>query len=114
MKTQGDTSIYILGAFLALAAGLLDLQFGDLMLTALFVLAASMLLGALRPPKPWRWMLIVAAGVPLVRLAAFLVLHQRPYRAQIYESCLGFLTGTVGAYAGSVGRSVVKNILGTK
>ena len=106
--------VYTLGALLGLAAGLLDLQFGDLMLTALFVLAASMLLGALRPPKPWRWMLIVAAGVPLVRLAAFLVLHQRPYRAQIYESGLGFLTGTIGAYAGAAGRTVVHYILSQK
>jgi hypothetical protein len=35
---------------------------------------------------------------------AFFLLTQKPYRAQIYESFLGFLTGIAGAYGGSVGR----------
>ena len=96
--------IYILGAVLGICAGILDVKFGDLLLTALFVLAATMLLGALRPERPWRWTLLVAAFVPAVQVLAYLLLTEKPYRAQIYESFLGFLTGIAGAYGGSIAR----------
>jgi hypothetical protein len=82
----------------------LDVKFGDLLLTALFVLAVTMLLGALRPERPWRWTLLVGVFVPLVRLLAFFWFTQKPYRAQIYESFLGLLTGIAGAYGGAVAR----------
>jgi len=98
-------SIYALGAVLGLTAGFLDVNFGDLLLTALFVMAATMLLGALRPQRPWRWTLLVAVFVPLVQGIAYLLLTEKPYRAQIYESFLGFLTGVAGAYGGSVART---------
>ena len=104
MGTSDDRSNYALGALFGLIAGLLDVKFGDLLLTALFVLAATMLLGALRPPRPWRWTLLVAVFVPLVQGIAYLLLTEKPYRAQIYESFLGFLTGIAGAYGGSIAR----------
>ena len=53
----GDTSIYVLGSILGIGAGILDVKVGDLLLTAMFVLASTMLLGALRPERPWRWIL---------------------------------------------------------
>lgn len=99
-----DTAIYILGAALGVCAGILDVKIGDLLLTAMFVLASTMLLGALRPEKPWRWTLTVAAFAPVVQLLAYVFLTEKPYRAQIYESFLGFLTGIAGAYGGSVAR----------
>ena len=99
-----DCGIYALGAGLGVCAGFLDVKSGDLLLTALFVLAATMLLGALRPWRPWRWTLLVAVFVPLVQLIAYAVLTEKPYRAQIYESFLGFLTGIAGAYGGATAR----------
>src|ERR1700758_1110332 len=105
-----DGRIYILGALLGICAGFLDVKIGDLLFTALFVLASTMLLGALRPRRPWRWTLVVAIFVPIMHLLAYLALTQKPYRAQIYESLLGFLTGIAGAYAGSVGRTGVKDL----
>jgi hypothetical protein len=101
---RNDRSVYALGAVLGLTAGFLDVEFCDLLLTALFVMAATMLLGALRPQRPWRWMLLVAVFVLLVQGIAYLLLTEKPYRAQIYESFLGFLTGVAGAYGGSVAR----------
>ena len=112
--SQGDRSIFIVGSVLGICAGWLDLKVGDLLFTALFVLASTMLLGAVRPQRPWRWTLLVAVFVPIVQLLAYLFMTQKPYRAQIYESFLGFLTGIAGAYGGSVGRSMVNNILGEK
>src|SRR6202047_1566407 len=97
MADTSDRGIYILGGVLGLIAGFLDVKFGDLLLTALCVLASTMLLGALRPDRPWRWTLLVATFVPLVQLAAYAVLTEKPYRAQIYESFLGFLTGIAGS-----------------
>jgi hypothetical protein len=104
LQTSTDRGIYVLGAVLGACAGFLDVKFGDLLLTALFVLAATMLLGALRPQRPWRWTLLVGVFVPVVQCAAYFLLTEKPYRAQIYESFLGFLTGIAGAYAGSAAR----------
>jgi hypothetical protein len=101
---QSDGWVYMLGAGLGIAAGVLDVRAGDLLLTALLVLASTMLLGVLRPARPWRWTATVAAFVPVVHLAAYLFLADKPYRAQIYESFLGFLTGIAGAYGGAVVR----------
>jgi hypothetical protein len=111
---RSDTAIYLLGGLLGLGAGLLDVKVGDLLFTALAVLASTMLLGALRPNKPWRWMPMIATFVPIVRLLAFLFLTERPDRAQIYESLLELLPAAVGAYGGALGRGVVNNILGKK
>jgi hypothetical protein len=112
MADARDRGIYILGGVLGLVAGVLDVKFGDLLLTALFVLASTMLLGALRPQRPWRWTLLVAAFVPLVQLIAYVVLTEKPYRAQIYESFLGFLTGIAGAYGGATARRGLKELWG--
>jgi len=95
---------YILGAGLGICGGVLDVWIGDLLLTALFVLAATMVLGGMRPEKPWRWTVTVAVFGPVVQLGAYFVLAQKPYRAQVYESFLGFLTGIAGAYGGAVVR----------
>jgi len=108
---RGDTTIYALGAFLGIGAGVLDVKAGDLLLTALFVLASTMLLGALRPERPWRWILVVGVLVPIMQLLAYLFLTEKPYPAQLYESCLGFLTGIAGAYGGSILRRLLNELM---
>ncbi len=112
LETLTDRGIYALGAALGVIAGFLDVKFGDLVLTALFVLAATMLLGALRPLRPWRWTLLVAVFVPVLQGIAYLLLTEKPYRAQIYESFLGFLTGIAGAYGGSIARRGMRELWG--
>ena len=96
--------VYALAPLLGIAAGWLQVKFGDLLLTALVVMSFTMLLGILRPQRPWRWMLLVAAFVLLLQGAAYFFFTERSSREQIFESTLGFLTGTVGAYAGSMFR----------
>ncbi len=107
-----DAPFYLLGAILGLCAGALDVEIGDLLLTALFVAAATMLLGALRPEKPWRWTIEVAAFVPVAHLLAYVFLTQKPDRAHLYESFLGFMTGTAGAYGGALGRRGLNELFG--
>ena len=46
VERKNDRGIYALGALFGLIAGFLDVKFGDLLLTALFVLAATMFLGS--------------------------------------------------------------------
>jgi hypothetical protein len=113
MKNSQDSSdapIYAIAAILGVSAGILDVKVGDLLLTAMFVLASTMALGFLRPQRPWRWIVAVASFVPLVQLLAFALFSQKPYRAQVYESFLGFLTGIAGAYGGSVFRKAIKEL----
>lgn len=107
---RNDAGIYLLAVLLGCGAAWIDVKLGDLLVTAVMVLASTMLLGILRPARPWRWVLIVAVCVPIGQFLAFRFLTQRPARAQIYESFLGFLTGTAGAYAGSAGRKAAKEL----
>lgn len=109
-----DAGYYILAAGFGIVAGWIDVKVGDLLFTALLVLAPCMLLGALRPNRPWRWTIVVGILVPIADLLAYLIMVQKPDRAQIYESFLAFLPGLVGAYGGAFMRSVINNLLGNK
>lgn len=95
-------------------AGWVNIKVGDLLLTAMVVLAANMLLGVLSPRRPWRWVVLVGVFVPLVEWLAFFYLSEKPSRAQIYESFLAFMPGIAGAYGGAIGRGVVDNLFAKK
>jgi len=110
----GDTWFYILAVLFGGAAGWIDIKVGDLLLTAMVVLAACMLLGFLSPRKPWRWVVLVGVCIPVIEWLAYFFLSQKPYRAQIYESFLAFLPGIAGAVGGAVGRGVVENLFAKK
>ncbi len=109
---RNDFLIYLLAVFFGICAGILDVRVGDLLGTALFVLCSTLVLGMIRPDRPWRWTVAVGICVPLVRVADYLVFHQKPYRSQIYESILGFVTGIAGAYGGSVVNKSMKELFG--
>jgi hypothetical protein len=109
-QESSDAPVYVIAAILGISAGILDVKIGDLLLTAMFVLDSTMVLGFVRPQRPWRWIVAVASFVPLVQLLAFAFFRQKPYRAQIYESFLGFLTGIAGAYGGSVFRKAINEL----
>lgn len=106
-----DLLFYILAALFGILAGWIDVKIGDLLFTALLVLAACMLLGALRPNRPYRWVIMIGVFVPIVELLAYVVMTQRPYPGQIYESFLAFLPGIAGAYGGSLIRGAIDNLL---
>jgi hypothetical protein len=110
----GDSFLYLLAIGLGLFAGWIDIKFGDLLFTALMVLASCMLLGFVSPRNAWRWVILVGIFVPLTDWFAYAVLSQKPERAQIYEAFLAFLPGIVGAYGGAFGRGVVKNLFPKK
>jgi cell division protein FtsW (lipid II flippase) len=107
---RANILIHVLAVLLGLAAGMLEITINDLLATAIFVMIATMVLGFMRPQRAWRWTLLVAVFVPLLRLAAYVFLTQRADRAQIWESALGFLTGTAGAYGGVLARRGVEEL----
>jgi hypothetical protein len=113
-KAGGDGLYYLLASMLGALAGWLDIKVGDLLLTAMVVLAANMLLGFLSPRKPWRWVVLIGVFVPVVEWLAYFFLTQKPERSQIYESFLAFLPGIAGAFGGAVGRGVVDNLFAKK
>jgi hypothetical protein len=113
-KSGGDVFYYLLAAMSGALAGWLDIKVGDLLLTAMVVLAANMLLGFLSPRRPWRWVVLVGVFVPVVEWLAYFFLSEKPERAQVYESFLAFIPGIAGAFGGSIGRGVVNNLFADK
>jgi hypothetical protein len=109
-----DLGFYVAAAIAGGFAGWIDIKVGDLLLTALVVLASCMILGVWRPAKPWRWVFIVGICVPIAELLGYVVLAEKPYRAQIYESFLAFLPGIAGAYGGAMMRRAIGNIFAEK
>jgi hypothetical protein len=109
-----DVGFYIAAVLAGGFAGWVDIKVGDLLFTALLVLASCMILGVWRPSRPWRWVVMVGLGVPVAELFGYVVLTEKPYRAQIYESFLAFLPGIAGAYGGALMRQAIGNILGAK
>lgn len=113
-KPGGDSASYVMAAFFGVAAGWIDIKIGDLLLTAMVVLAACILLGFLSPRKPWRWVLLIGVFIPAIEWLAYFFLSQKPTRAQVYESFLAFVPGIAGAIGGAVGRGVVDNLFPKK
>jgi zinc transporter ZupT len=112
-KTSSDIIQYILAVVFGAAAAWLDLEVGadeHILLTALVVTASCMLLGFMRPHRPWRWVLIIGVCIPVAEWLAYFLLTQKPTTAQVYESFLAFLPGIAGAYGGALGRTVVNNL----
>jgi hypothetical protein len=101
---------YVLAVLFGVSAGILEVTVGDLLVTALFILVCTMALGAARPQRASHWIVLVGIFVPLVRLATYFGLNQRPYRAQIWESALGFVTAAVGSYCGVFARKAVEEL----
>jgi ABC-type Na+ efflux pump permease subunit len=83
----------------------------DPLLSALAVTMATMLLGLLRPARPWRWVLFVGVPVPLAILVARYVIPTAHFtRASIAGSILVSLPGCAGAFGGSLLRRKITEI----
>lgn len=109
---MGDIPFYLLAILFGTTAGILEIKLGDLLVTALFVLLTTMILAASRPSRPWRWALLVAVFVPILRVFAYVVFAEKPYLAQIWEPGFAFVIAAVGAYCGMFARKAVDNLFG--
>lgn len=102
-----DAWVYAFAALCGIGSGWADVAINDLLLTALLVLAACMLLGTLRPRRPWRWVIAVVVFLPLSEYAAYRLTSLKPTQAQIYGAFLTALPGFAGAYGGAVMRKAI-------
>ena len=107
---RSDLPFYVLAVGLGVGAGLLEVRLEDLLVTALFVIVSTMVLGFLRPKWPWRWTAIVGVCIPLVRIWAYTFRSEQVNRAQVWEAGLGFLTGIAGAYCGAFTHKVIHEL----
>ena len=107
----GDKWFYVLAALAGIGIGRADVALGDLPLTALLVVMASMLAGILRPVWPWRWAFVVGIFIPLEVLQAYALGTVKPTPAEVYGSFLTFLPGMVGAYVGAFLRRATENLM---
>lgn len=83
----------------------------DPLLSALAVTVVTMMLGLLRPARPWRWVLFVGIPVPLaILIASFVIPTAHFTRASIAGSVLVSLPGCAGAFGGSMLRRKVSEI----
>ncbi len=83
----------------------------DPLLSALAVTVVTMLLGLLRPARPWRWVLFVGLPVPLaILIASFVIPTAHFTRASIAGSFLVSLPGCAGAFGGSILRRKLSEI----
>lgn len=108
---KSDAVVYFFAILLGICAGLLENRIADFLVTVVFILAVTTVLGFIRPKRPWRWMIAVAVWVPLTELAAYIFLSQKPYRSQIWASGFVFVAGTVGCLSGAFGRRGVNELL---
>jgi hypothetical protein len=107
-KTR-DVLFYGIAIICGVLGGIVHITIGDPLLTSLVVLISTMVLGFMRPQRPWRWLLIVGLLVPVVMLTANTLDYYRTLtRAGLYGSVLIMLPGIAGAYGGSFGRKFIR------
>lgn len=102
--------IYALAVLFGLFSGWVNEKVDDVLLTALCVLFFSMLLGAWKKQKPWRWLLLVWLGVPLVLAYYEFALHWTHTRGHVWSAFLQVLAASAGANGGHYMRDMIDHV----
>jgi len=102
--------IYVLALAFGLFSGWVNQTVDDALLTALCVLAFSMLLGVWKKERPWRWVLLVWAGVPIVLAYYHFVVRWPHDRGQIYGAFLQILAASAGGFGGHFMRQMIDDV----
>lgn len=105
---------YLLAITLGLFSGWVNQTVDDALLTALCVLASRMFMGVWKPQRPWRWGLLIWAGVPLVLGYYHFVVHWPHDRGQVYGAFLQILAASAGSFGGHFMRQMIDNVFLTK
>ena len=101
---------YIIAVALGLFSGWVNQVVDDPLLTALCVLAFSMFMGVWKKEQPWRWMLLVWMGVPLMLAYYHFVVHLPHKRGEVYSAFLQVLAGSAGAHGGHFMREMINHV----
>jgi hypothetical protein len=107
---RSEVAAYLLAVVLGVFAGWTNQTVDDPLLTALCVLAFTMLLGAWKKDRPWRWVLLVWVGVPIVLAWYHLVVRWPHTRGQVYGALLQILAASAGGFGGHFMRQMIDNV----
>lgn len=102
--------VYIVAVAMGLFSGWVNQTVDDALLTALCVLAFSMIMGVWKKQRPWRWMLLVWIGVPLVLAYYHFVVRWPHDRGQVYGAFLQVLAASAGAHGGHFMREMIDHV----
>jgi ABC-type multidrug transport system permease subunit len=107
MKSGTNPLYYVFALACGLFSGWVNQVVDDALLTALCMLAFAMLLAVCKPPHPWRWVLLVWIGVPIV-LAYYQFIVKWPHnRGQVYGAFLQVLAASAGGFGGHFMRNMI-------
>ncbi|HEX8811792.1 MAG TPA: hypothetical protein VF742_07345 [Terracidiphilus sp.] len=112
MITSSRTSmiVYVIAIVLGLFSGWVNQRVDDVLLTALCVLAFTMLVGVWKKQRPWGWVLLVWVGVPIV-LAYYQFVVRWPHdRGQVYAAFLQLLPASAGGFGGHFMRQMIDHV----
>jgi hypothetical protein len=102
--------VYAIAILLGLFSGWVNQAVGDALLTSLCVLAFTMMLGVWKSRQPWRWVLLVWVGVPLV-LAYYHFIVKWPHdRGQVYGAFVQLLAASAGGFGGHFMRQMIDHV----
>ena len=93
-----------------LFSGSVNQTVDDALLTALCMLGFAMLLGAWKPRRPWRWVLLVWIGVPIALGCSNYVVKWPHDRGQVYGAFLQILAASAGGFGGHFMRQMIDNV----
>jgi hypothetical protein len=102
--------LYIIAIALGLFSGWVNQNVADPLLTALCVVAFSMLMGVWKKQRPWRWLLLVWIGVPIMLGYYQFVVHWPHNRGQVAFAFLQILAASAGAHGGHFMRDMIDHV----
>jgi len=102
--------LYLFALALGIFAGWVNQVVDDALLTSVCVLAFTMGLGVWKKEQPWRWVLLVWLGVPLVLAYYLFIVHWPHTRGQVYGAFLQLLAASAGGFGGHFMRQMIDDV----
>ena len=109
-RDRTNPFIYFFAAVSGIFSGWVNQMVGDALLTALCMVALAMLFGVWKPERPWRWVLLVWVGLPLMLVYYQFIMKWPHDRGQVYAVFLQLLAASAGGFGGHFMRNMVENV----
>jgi hypothetical protein len=109
-SSRTNILLYVLAATFGLFSGWVNQKVDDALLTALCVLGFSMLMGVWKKARPWRWVLLVWVGVPIVLAYYHWVVRWPHDRGQVYGAFIQLLSASAGGFGGHFMRDMIDHV----
>jgi hypothetical protein len=113
-RSARDLACALLAAAAGLGIGWLDLHTTEVTVTVVTLVAAGMVLGAVRPRAAWRWAVLIALGLPVMASIAKLggMRTAEPVRLDPRITLVALAFALVGSYSGALLRRAATAVTG--